>query len=88
MSLEREVCQLIIEQETIRHQTRAEAVFDCRRHRDHIAVLVGNDKMARGGQLERRIPAQKERVVPFRFAGLDGILGQRLVAIEQLCPFA
>ena len=71
---EGEVGELVVEQEAVDHQPRAERVLDRRRHRGDVAVGVDDDEMRGRRHLERDAVDAQFGLVPGRLAGLDLVL--------------
>ena len=66
---EREIGQLVVEQEAAHHDARAEIVLDRRRHGDRVAVAVDDREVAGRGELRRRTVAPVIAMHAGRIAG-------------------
>ena len=80
---EGEVGELVVEQETARHQPRAETVLDRRGHRGDVAVRIDDDKMRCRGHFEGDAVDAQFGLVPCRFAGLGVVFAQRRRTAKQ-----
>ena len=75
--IEGEIGQLVVEDEAVDQQPRAERVLDRRGHRGDVAVGIDDDDVRGRRQLQRRHVAPELRLVPGRLAGLDVVLAER-----------